>query len=643
MVKNIERPETLPHSIDAERNVLAGIIIEPDQLPALRLKPSDFYHPWHRDIFKCMVALQRASLPLTWVRMHQELLGQAGQGDDAPTISYLSDIFNDGTTVAYLPDDASIVREKSRKRAFLQRVPLLIERSQNGTRTDALEEQWTEAVELLKEDKPEAVAELFTSVGDLLDTEEDKPIAWAIYEMVPRSSLTIVAAEPGAGKSTWLRNLTVCVAQGRPFQGREVKQGPVLLFSLEESKAMVAEHMRKMGATHEDPIHIRFDPLLGDAVTQLRVAIERIKPALVVIDPVAKFINLDDLNSYGQVSPAMDEIVQLAHDGTTILLVTHVNKAGEDKRPGGSVAFSAAADIILHLAVEGPERRRVLTGVKNRFDERYLLQPTVIKLDHETGHMMEDGSRDEAIYDDLSSNILAWLAGHDGTGKQKELLAAMGGKSSISHRALTRLVDVGKVQIDRTKKPYVCSIPATVPMVPDSSRDSGTMENQLELPTVPWIPPVGGPGTREQGNERHDYNSTVPGSWEREPGTELEPMTSDSIVEERADALLNDVETDAKIQAPWWQTMPEWEIAPIDRTDPPVDGTATFHATRLTALLDERLTEKYATSEERAILDQNRMPYDSVVNGVGVMRQWAALQGCGVIALLFQPDEGRRN
>ena len=74
MVKNIERPETLPHSIDAEKNVLAGIILEPDQLPALGLKPSDFYHPWHRDIFKCMVALQRASLPLTWVRMHQELL-----------------------------------------------------------------------------------------------------------------------------------------------------------------------------------------------------------------------------------------------------------------------------------------------------------------------------------------------------------------------------------------------------------------------------------------------------------------------------------------------------------------------------------------------------------------------------------------
>ena len=269
MGKDIERQElTLPHDNDAEQNVLSGILLEPDRLPTLGLKPSDFFDAWNRDVFKCMLALQRAGLPLTWVRMHQELLSQAGQGDDAPTISYLSDLFNDNTTAAYLSDDASVVREKARKRAFLERVPLLTKRSQNGTRTDALEEQWTEAVALLKEDKPEAVTELFTSIGDLLDME-DTPIPWAIHEMLPHGALTIIAAEPGAGKSTWLRNLAVCVAQGREFQGREVKQGPVLLFSLEEYKPMVAEHMRKMGATHEDPIHIRFDPL-DDAVSQVR-------------------------------------------------------------------------------------------------------------------------------------------------------------------------------------------------------------------------------------------------------------------------------------------------------------------------------------------------------------------------------------
>ena len=94
----------------------------------------------------------------------------------------------------------------------------------------------------------------------------------------------------------------------------------------------------------------------------------------------------------------------------------------------------------------------------------------------------------------MSTDILAWLAAHDGPQKQKELLKEMGGKSAISHRALTRLVDLGKVEIDRTKKPYVCSIPALVPMVPDSSRDLGTMKNQLELPRFPGSPPVGGTG-----------------------------------------------------------------------------------------------------------------------------------------------------
>ena len=513
------QPINFPVDCDAEQSLLSAILLDPDRLPTLGLKTSDFFDGWNRDIFKAMLSLHKAGLPLTGVRIRQELLSLPGSKKDGCVgAGYLADLLNDPYTLEYLDDDASIIREKARKREFLMRVPDLLKRSQNGTRTDALGEQWTAAIALLKEDKPEAVAELFTSVGELLDTP-DKPIPWAVHEVLPQGALTIIAAEPGAGKSTMLRDLAVCVAQGRPFQGREVKQGPVLLFSLEESKPMVVKHLRQMDVQRDDPIHIRFEPL-DDAVSQVRAAVERIKPAMVIIDPLPKFVAIDDLNSYGQVSPAMDALVQLAHEGegTNIVVVTHTNKAGEDTRPGGSIAFAASADVILHVGVEGADRRRVLSGVKNRFDERYLLEPTVIGLDYETGHTTTEGSRDEAIYAEVSSNILAWLAAHDGPQKQKDLLKAMGGKSAISHRALTRLADVGKVEIDKNKKPFVCSIPATVPTVPDSSRDLGTMKNQLPLPQFPGSPPVGGqePGSKA-GIDTITEGKPSHSSQEREP------------------------------------------------------------------------------------------------------------------------------
>ena len=614
MGKDVEQQETpLPHDNDAEQNVLSGILLEPDRLPTLGLKTSDFFDAWNRDVFKCMLALQRAGLPLTWVRMHQELLSQAGQGDDAPTISYLSDLFNDGTTTAYLSDDASIVREKARKRAFLERVPLLTKRSQNGTRTDALEEQWTEAVALLKEDKPEAVTELFTSVGELLDMP-DEPIPWAIHEMLPHGALTIIAAEPGAGKSTWLRNLAVCVAQGRPFQGRAVKQGPVLLFSLEEYKPMVAEHMRKMGADREDPLHIRFDPL-DDAVSQVRAAVERLKPAMVIIDPLPKFVAIDDLNSYGQVSPAMDALVQLAHegDGTNIVVVTHTNKEGEDKRPGGSIAFAASADVILHLAVEGDKRRRVISGVKNRFDERFLLEPTVLGLNPDTGHIEALGSKADAVYRDLGADMLAALEG--GPMKNADLLASVTGSNANKSRTVIRLQEVGK--ITRTPDPDGKGLICTLAQKSSSSSSQLFPEGREEVnqPALPLPPLITGGRGR--------------GDTEEKTMNEQKPKNIDERLhmspEEEADEVLHSPAV--------WQLIDEhWPPAGIDPETcsdeelTPEHGSPADHA----MLLADLLTERGHTLRQHEIVDKYRVmggfdPYDSAHNAAAVIEQFQAL------------------
>ena len=611
-MENHERP----HDYEAERAILCAILHDNAALDSLTLEPRDFHDGQHKAIFEAMLVLRESGRGVDTITVYDAMRPQM-MG------SKLAELAAEAFSAAFVKDYARIVAAASTKRQMLDALPGLQDKFLNGADPSQLREAWDRAGACLK--APEAADELFTSIGNLLDMEEDKPIAWAIHEMLPRGSLTIVAAEPGAGKSTWLRSMAVSVGQGKDFQGRAVIQGPVLVFSLEESKAMVAEHMRKMGATHEDPIFLRFDPLLDDAVSQLRVAIERIKPALVIVDPAAKFLHMDDLNAYGQVSPAMDELVQLAHqgDGTTILLVTHTNKVGEDRRPGGSIAFAASADVILHIAVEGPERRRVLTGVKNRFDERYLLQPTVIKLDHETGHMMEDGSRDEAVYHEMSTNILAWLAAHDGPQKQKELLAAMGGKSSISHRALTRLEAVGRVQIDKTQKPYVCSIPVMVPTVPDSSRDSGTVENQLELPTVPRIPPVGDRDPRNKAMSDTGTASMVPGSWEREPRSildEREKMTS----EQKADEIYNSGFVWAAI-AEHWPPLGIGETVTAAELTPP-RGSAPYHA----MILDDLLFQRALPPKAQGIVDRHRVkmggkPYDSGRNAESVLAQFQLL------------------
>ena len=46
--------------------------------------------------------------------------------------------------------------------------------------------------------------------------------------------MSVFAAKPKVGKSTFARNLAMAVARGNPFLGRNTAKGPVVYLALEE-------------------------------------------------------------------------------------------------------------------------------------------------------------------------------------------------------------------------------------------------------------------------------------------------------------------------------------------------------------------------------------------------------------------------
>ena len=378
--------------------ILCAILHDNAALDSLTLEPRDFHDGQHKAIFEAMLVLRESGRGVdrvTAVRCNAATPGryrddgkQAGRAGGGGVFCCLRQ--------RLCPDCRR--REDAPRDRCSTRSPDCKTNSSTVLTRASFVRHGTELAHASRPPRPQT--ELFTRPsGNLLDMEEDKPIAWAIHEMLPRGSLTIVAAEPGAGKSTWLRSMAVSVGARQRFSGPSSHSRPCHygLFPGRVLKPWSSEHMRKMGATHgTTPYSSALIHSSTMLLSQLRVAIERIKPALVIVDPAAKIPSIwTTSTAYGQVSPAMDELGPARTSRGTeqpFYWLQHVRtRSGRIKRPGGSIAFAASADVILHIAVEGPERRRVLTGVKNRFDERYLLQPTVIKLDHETGHMMEDG------------------------------------------------------------------------------------------------------------------------------------------------------------------------------------------------------------------------------------------------------------
>ncbi len=103
-------------------------------------------------------------------------------------------------------------------------------------------------------------------------------------------------------------------------------------------------------------------------------ALDAVKPALLVLDPVFAFLDADG-HKTKEVRPILTRLAGLAAEyGTTMLLIRHMRKSATDRashRGVGSVDFSAACRSVVVLA-EDPEdeRRRVLAHAKSNLAPR---------------------------------------------------------------------------------------------------------------------------------------------------------------------------------------------------------------------------------------------------------------------------------
>ena len=588
--------------------MLAALLLDPTQLDTLELKPRDFFSVWNREIFRAMLALNRDKKPITWIHMYESMIGQAGHpnkpGEDYIDVTYLREVFDSAITAVHLHADAALVREKSIKRALLMQVAQVMKKAQNGTKLSDLDAMLVEARAGLQE--PDTKQQTI-SLADLL-AEEDEAEPWLVDHLLTRGGLSLVSGKPGAGKTTFARNMALNVAQGKPWLSRDVAQGHVVYLALEEQKRQVRHHMQLMGAKAQDEITFYLGAMHDDPMAFLARLIAQLTPTLIIIDPVARFLHCKDFNDYSLMSASLDPLIQLAHEtGAHICMIHHARKgeAGTDSYLG-STALSGSVDTSILLDVDA-SGRRILSTIKQRGDGA-MLEPTVLAVSEETHRIEIEGTRAEAVQHNVESDMLAYLEKQAVPIQRQTVLDEVKGNTTDKSHALVTLIKKGLVARKTMGRSYVCWINRNSSTSTFGAKSRGREE---EMPALPLPDPLGeGRGRANEGEQMSIID-------------EREKMTSSPTVEEQADALLtNEVETDATIEAGWWQTMSS------DSTEPPPDGTAAYHAQRLSNLLGERLKGQFATPEALA----NRTePYDDKINAVGCLRQWTALKSCGVV------------
>ncbi len=167
-------------------------------------------------------------------------------------------------------------------------------------------------------------------------------------------SVTLLAGQPGIGKSTLLLQIAASIA----------KNQPVLYVSGEESANQVALRASRLGAMDNE----KLDFAASTSVNDIAATIQSSKYSLIIVDSI-QTMSVDEMTSapgsVSQITNSSNVIIRAAKSaGSAVILVGHVTKEGSI---AGPKVLEHLVDVVLQFEGDRYGGFKVVRAAKNRF------------------------------------------------------------------------------------------------------------------------------------------------------------------------------------------------------------------------------------------------------------------------------------
>lgn len=247
---------------------------------------------------------------------------------------------------------------------------------------------------------------------------------WIWPKYIPAGRITLIAGNPGEGKSTLTLDIVSRISRGTflPVGGRTVP-GTCLVASAEDATAdTIVPRLIALDA-RLDRVEIMKDVRIDDETVLLsfprdlgifREAIEKRGARLVVVDPLNAFLSREvDSHRDQDIRGVLAPFETIAEEtGAAIVIVAHLNKREEASilyRIGGSIGLVGAARSVLGVSRIPDKDTRVLYSLKSNLGPKppaleYELRE-IKKLRGETGKWKGE--------EKVVSNTVRWLGETD--------------------------------------------------------------------------------------------------------------------------------------------------------------------------------------------------------------------------------------
>lgn len=292
------------------------------------------------------------------------------------------------------------------------------------------------------EKNDEAIGLKLVTIRDLLNEPESND-EYLVEGLLSANGISLVAAKPKTGKSTLIRQLALAIATGSDFLGRQTKQGAVVYLSLEDRRQDVRRHFINMGATGDENIKIFAEMAPMDGINLLRKTAENEKPALIVIDTMARLARIRDLNDYSQSTSGLEPFLALSREVGCHVCLLHHAKKGDSKGLDsvlGSTGLTGSVDTIITL--QRSEEYRTITSIQRDGND---ISETVLHFDPETKITTLGESRDTTEINKIQKNILDYLANQCESIDERTISEHVEGNTGRKKQALRTLVTSGHI------------------------------------------------------------------------------------------------------------------------------------------------------------------------------------------------------
>jgi replicative DNA helicase len=458
-----------------EAAVLGSIILDPACfVPVAKIVGVDsFVIPEHKIIAQTLFDLKEEGSPIDGLILRNRL-AENKQLDEIGGVEYLKKLVESVPSSANAEFYASKVVDAAKRRLAVE---------VHKTIGDIIESDCS-ANELLAEIHKKATGlegyfepiESSAVVINLADVEE-KPVEWLWHNRIPQGMFTLLAGDPGLGKSYLSLDIAARISRGTSWSDKtdlpenKAPLGSVIVLTAEDPLAQVVKpRLRQLGADLSkvsaiesvqinDPDRGRYETAI-DIANDLPALRKAIKPdtKLIIIDPISAYYGKDtDNHRDADLRRILRPVCKLAEDtGVAILAISHLNKSATGKaiyRALGSIALIAAARTawLLTNDPDEPESdRRLLTPCKHNI----LVKPTGLAFEINDGRLVYETEPISTTSDEaLGGSTVEVVKLEQAVEWLREVVTPGNAISSTELSAKAEAQGIKKGTLQRAKKP----------------------------------------------------------------------------------------------------------------------------------------------------------------------------------------------